>query len=115
MQAESDLTLARMKRRYNLAEMEAFFARAVRKCPTWCEDSYDGGVSGETDADFEQTCKTFIDGPFTYCHVFTYSERGTPAAKASEQVPMEKRGRPECSFTPAFGIQENGLPFGLSR
>ena len=91
----SDLTLARMKRRYNLAEMDAFFARAVREVPNLCVGTdMMVGFPGETDADFEQTCKTFIDGPFTYCHVFTYSEReGTPAAKASEQVPMEKRRR----------------------
>ena len=95
MQAGSDLTLARMKRRYSLAEMEAFFARAVREVPNLCVGTdMMVGFPGETDADFEQTCKTFIDGPFTYCHVFTYSEReGTPAAKASEQVPMEKRRR----------------------
>ena len=36
MQAGSDLTLARMKRRYNLAEMDAFFARAVREVPNLC-------------------------------------------------------------------------------
>jgi threonylcarbamoyladenosine tRNA methylthiotransferase MtaB len=49
------------------------------------------GFPGETDAEFEET-RAFIAGlPFTYLHVFTYSERpGTPAA-AARQVPMEVR------------------------
>ena len=39
------------------------------------------GFPGETDADFEES-RRFIEAmPFTYLHVFTYSERpGTPAA-----------------------------------
>ena len=38
------------------------------------------GFPGETDAEFEET-RAFIESlPFTYLHVFTYSERpGTPA------------------------------------
>jgi threonylcarbamoyladenosine tRNA methylthiotransferase MtaB len=49
------------------------------------------GFPGETDAEFEET-RAFIERlPFTYLHVFTYSERpGTPAA-AGSQVPMELR------------------------
>jgi threonylcarbamoyladenosine tRNA methylthiotransferase MtaB len=49
------------------------------------------GFPGETDAEFEDS-RSFIESlPFTYLHVFTYSERpGTPAADR-EQVPMPVR------------------------
>ncbi len=42
------------------------------------------GFPGETDAEFEDS-RAFIESlPFTYLHVFTYSERpGTPAADTS--------------------------------
>jgi threonylcarbamoyladenosine tRNA methylthiotransferase MtaB len=50
------------------------------------------GFPGETAADFEES-RQFIDSlPFTYLHVFTYSERpGTPAAEMPGQVPMPVR------------------------
>jgi threonylcarbamoyladenosine tRNA methylthiotransferase MtaB len=50
------------------------------------------GFPGETDAEFEES-RAFIESlPFTYLHVFTYSERpGTPAAERVDQVPMEVR------------------------
>jgi threonylcarbamoyladenosine tRNA methylthiotransferase MtaB len=46
------------------------------------------GFPGETDEEFEES-RRFIQGlPFTYLHVFTYSERpGTPAAERADQVP----------------------------
>jgi threonylcarbamoyladenosine tRNA methylthiotransferase MtaB len=50
------------------------------------------GFPGETEAEFEES-RAFIESlPFTYLHVFTYSERpGTPAAESTEQVPMSVR------------------------
>src|SRR5262249_10845304 len=50
------------------------------------------GFPGETDAEFEES-RAFIAGlPFTYLHVFTYSERpGTPAAAAPESIPLPVR------------------------
>jgi threonylcarbamoyladenosine tRNA methylthiotransferase MtaB len=50
------------------------------------------GFPGETAADFEES-RQFIESlPFTYLHVFTYSERpGTPAAEMPDQVPMPVR------------------------
>jgi threonylcarbamoyladenosine tRNA methylthiotransferase MtaB len=49
------------------------------------------GFPGETAAEFEES-RAFIQAlPFTYLHVFTYSERpGTPAADRA-QVPREIR------------------------
>ena len=49
------------------------------------------GFPGETDQEFEES-RAFIESlPFTYLHVFTYSERpGTPAAELP-QVPAQVR------------------------
>src|SRR5260370_24644396 len=50
------------------------------------------GFPGETDEEFEES-RHFIESlPFTYLHVFTYSERpGTPAAASPQQVPVPVR------------------------
>jgi threonylcarbamoyladenosine tRNA methylthiotransferase MtaB len=50
------------------------------------------GFPGETDELFEES-RQFIEAmPFTYLHVFTYSERpGTPAAAAPGVVPIRVR------------------------
>ena len=95
MQAGCDRTLQRMKRRYNLEEMVRFFERATRAVPELCVGTdLMVGFPGESEQDFEQTCTTFLEGPYAYCHVFTYSEReGTPAAKSCEHVPMAERRR----------------------
>ena len=52
------------------------------------------GFPGETEAEFEES-RAFIESlPFTYLHVFTYSERpGTPAAEMPDQVPVRERKR----------------------
>jgi threonylcarbamoyladenosine tRNA methylthiotransferase MtaB len=50
------------------------------------------GFPGETEADFEESRQFIASLPFTYLHVFTYSERpGTPAAASPLQVPMAVR------------------------
>jgi threonylcarbamoyladenosine tRNA methylthiotransferase MtaB len=50
------------------------------------------GFPGESDADFEESRRFIEELPFTYLHVFTYSERpGTPAAEDPSTVPMSVR------------------------
>jgi threonylcarbamoyladenosine tRNA methylthiotransferase MtaB len=50
------------------------------------------GFPGETDAEFEDSRRFIESLPFTYLHVFTYSERpGTPAAESKDVVPMPVR------------------------
>jgi threonylcarbamoyladenosine tRNA methylthiotransferase MtaB len=50
------------------------------------------GFPGETEADFEESRRFIATLPFTYLHVFTYSERpGTPAAEDPDMVPMAVR------------------------
>jgi threonylcarbamoyladenosine tRNA methylthiotransferase MtaB len=93
LQSGSDRVLRRMHRKYR----PRHYADRVTKARTLMPDAAIGadvmvGFPGETDADFEES-RRFIEAmPFTYLHVFTYSERpGTPAAEAADQVPMPVR------------------------
>jgi threonylcarbamoyladenosine tRNA methylthiotransferase MtaB len=50
------------------------------------------GFPGETDDLFEESRQFIASMPFTYLHVFTYSERpGTPAAEMPGVVPIRVR------------------------
>ena len=93
LQSGSDRVLRRMHRKYRPRHYED----RILKARAWMPDAAIGadvmiGFPGETDAEFEES-RAFIESlPFTYLHVFTYSERpGTPAAAAEPQVPMEVR------------------------
>jgi threonylcarbamoyladenosine tRNA methylthiotransferase MtaB len=93
LQTGSDRILRRMHRKYR----PRHYADRIGKARALMPDAAIGadvmvGFPGETDADFEES-RGFIDGlPFTYLHVFTYSERpGTPAAKHEHPVPMPVR------------------------
>ena len=75
MQSGSDEILNLMKRKYSLLEMSEFFERAVSKIPKVCIGTdLMVGFPGETNDHFEETCETFMNFPFSYCHVFTFSE-----------------------------------------
>jgi threonylcarbamoyladenosine tRNA methylthiotransferase MtaB len=93
LQSGSDRVLRRMHRKYRPRHYE----ERVRKARAWMPDAAIGadvmtGFPGETPEDFEQS-RAFIESlPFTYLHVFTYSERpGTPAAERPDPVPVEIR------------------------
>jgi threonylcarbamoyladenosine tRNA methylthiotransferase MtaB len=93
LQSGCDRTLRRMHRKYR----PRHYADRVSKARALMPGAAIGadvmvGFPGETDAEFEES-RVFIAGlPFTYLHVFTYSERpGTPAAAAPGQVPMPVR------------------------
>lgn len=93
LQSGSDRVLRRMHRKYR----PRHYADRVTKARRWMPDSAIGadvmvGFPGETDAEFEEN-RQFIESlPFTYLHVFTYSERpGTPAAGNPDSVPMPVR------------------------
>jgi len=50
------------------------------------------GFPGETDAEFQESLHFIEEQPFTYLHVFTYSERpGTLAAELGNPVPIAVR------------------------
>ena len=93
LQSGCDRTLRRMHRKYRPRHYadRVLKARALMPLAAIGADVM-VGFPGETGADFEES-RTFIESlPFTYLHVFTYSERpGTPAAKEAAQVPIPVR------------------------
>jgi threonylcarbamoyladenosine tRNA methylthiotransferase MtaB len=92
LQSGSDTVLRRMHRKYRPRHYADRIAKARALMPD-CAVGADvmTGFPGESDAEFEDS-RAFIESlPFTYLHVFTYSERpGTPAADHA-QVPMPVR------------------------
>ncbi|MFN7996437.1 MAG: tRNA (N(6)-L-threonylcarbamoyladenosine(37)-C(2))-methylthiotransferase MtaB [Bryobacteraceae bacterium] len=93
LQSGSDRILRRMHRKYRPRHYadRIWKARALMpECAVGADVMV--GFPGETDAEFEES-RQFIESlPFTYLHVFTYSERpGTPAAEMPDQVPIQVR------------------------
>ena len=93
LQSGSDRVLRRMHRKYRPRHYE----ERIRKARASMPDAAIGadvmtGFPGETAEEFEES-RAFIENlPFTYLHVFTYSERpGTPAAESADQVRFEIR------------------------
>jgi threonylcarbamoyladenosine tRNA methylthiotransferase MtaB len=93
LQSGSDAVLKRMFRKYRTRHYASRLALAHSLMP----DAAIGadvmtGFPGETDEEFSET-RDFIESqPFTYLHVFTYSERpGTRAAEQGTPVPIPVR------------------------
>lgn len=93
LQTGSDRILRLMHRKYR----PRHYADRVLKARALMPEAAIGadvmvGFPGETDADFEESRRFIAEMPFTYLHVFTYSERpGTPAAASTGQVPQAVR------------------------
>jgi threonylcarbamoyladenosine tRNA methylthiotransferase MtaB len=89
LQSGCDTVLARMRRNYRTAE----YARVLERVRTAVPDVALGadvivGFPGETDAEFESTCRFIEASPLALLHVFPYSERpGTTAASLGDRVP----------------------------
>jgi threonylcarbamoyladenosine tRNA methylthiotransferase MtaB len=91
LQSGSDRILRLMKRRYSSA---GYLERCHRLKKALDQPAFTTdiivGFPGETDADFEATCKVVREVGFAKIHVFTYSPRaGTPAALLRGAVPHE--------------------------
>lgn len=93
LQSGSDTVLRRMHRKYRPHHYADRIQRARALMPD-CAVGADvmTGFPGETNEEFAQSY-TFIESlPFTYLHVFTYSERpGTPATDSNQQIPLPVR------------------------
>src|SRR5438445_1249189 len=93
LQSGSDRVLRRMHRKYRPRHYADRILKARARMPE-CAVGADvmTGFPGETDDEFEES-RAFIESlPFTYLHVFTYSERpGTPAAESAAPVPVQIR------------------------
>ncbi len=88
LQSGSDRVLERMKRRYRSA---GFLERCRRLRDTLDQPAFTTdiivGFPGETDADFDETCRVAREAGFSKIHVFSYSPRaGTPAAALPGRV-----------------------------
>ncbi len=93
LQSGCDRILRRMHRKYRPHHYADRIDKARRFMPD-CAVGADVmvGFPGETAEDFEESRQFIASLPFTYLHVFTYSERpGTPAAEMPGQVPMPLR------------------------
>ncbi|MCB0326922.1 MAG: tRNA (N(6)-L-threonylcarbamoyladenosine(37)-C(2))-methylthiotransferase MtaB [Bdellovibrionales bacterium] len=96
MQSGSDFILKRMNRKYKASSYHQKISRLARS------RSFMGlgsdvivGFPGESVDDFEQTRSMIEQLPFTYLHVFPYSERpGTKSVQFKDDVaPQEKKRR----------------------
>jgi threonylcarbamoyladenosine tRNA methylthiotransferase MtaB len=89
LQSGSDRILARMKRRYRSGGFleRCRRIRAALDRPAFSTDIIIG-FPGETDADFEATCRVVREVGFARLHLFSYSPRqGTEAAAWRDSVP----------------------------
>jgi threonylcarbamoyladenosine tRNA methylthiotransferase MtaB len=89
LQSGSDRILARMKRRYRSV---GFLERCRRLRDALDQPAFTTdvilGFPGETDADFDATCRVVRAAGFSRVHVFSYSRRaGTAAAELPDTVP----------------------------
>ena len=93
LQSGSDTVLRRMHRKYRPRHYADRILKARALMPK-CAVGADvmTGFPGETDDEFAQSYAFIESLPFTYLHVFTYSERpGTSAAESTAQVPVAVR------------------------
>jgi len=89
LQSGSDSVLTRMNRLYTSAEVEQNVAYLRSKIPhvTFSAD-FIVAFPGETDAEFEDTCRHVQNLALIDAHVFPYSIRpGTPAADMPNHIP----------------------------
>jgi len=90
MQSGSDAVLRRMHRKYRPWHYREKIEKIRAAMPTAAIGAdVMVGFPGETDAEFDETCRLIEELPFTYLHVFTYSARpGTLAAGLDKHVPV---------------------------
>jgi threonylcarbamoyladenosine tRNA methylthiotransferase MtaB len=91
LQSGDDTVLSAMNRPYDVKAFLSLIEKATAMVPhlTLGTDLM-VGFPGECERAFEQTVELCGALPFSYFHVFTYSQRpGTAAAKMSQDVPVE--------------------------
>jgi threonylcarbamoyladenosine tRNA methylthiotransferase MtaB len=89
LQSGDDDILRAMNRRYTVRDYAAFVDKAVRLMPDLgLGTDVLVGFPGEDNGRFANTMAAAADLPFSYLHVFTYSQRpGTAAARMADAVP----------------------------
>jgi threonylcarbamoyladenosine tRNA methylthiotransferase MtaB len=93
LQSGSDAVLKRMFRKYRTRHYASRLSMAFQLMPEAAIGAdVMTGFPGETAAEFSETVDFIEEQPFTYLHVFTYSERpGTLAAERGMAVSMDVR------------------------
>ncbi len=88
LQSGSDVVLGRMRRNYRTADYTRVVERLRKAVPSiGLGADVIVGYPGESDGEFETTCRFVESSPLNYLHVFSYSLRpGTPAAALEGQV-----------------------------
>jgi len=88
LQSGCDATLARMRRRYTVQRYRQTLESIAATVPDVCLGAdVIVGFPGETDAEFEETCRFISAVPLHYLHVFPFSPRhGTDAATMDNPV-----------------------------
>jgi tRNA-2-methylthio-N6-dimethylallyladenosine synthase len=86
LQSGSNVVLERMKRGYTVEDYREMMARIRETVPEAAVTSdFIVGFSGETEADFQQTCDLVRECRFKNSFIFKYSER--PGTKGAELLP----------------------------
>jgi len=88
LQSGSDMVLKRMNRRHTAADFRSFVGQAHEAVHGLCIGTdILVGMPGETEEDFNKTCRILEETAIAYAHVFRYSQRpGTPAAHFPDKV-----------------------------
>ncbi len=93
LQSGCDAVLKRMFRKYRTRHYASRLEIAHKVMPEAAIGAdVMTGFPGESETEFEESVRFIAEQPFTYLHVFTYSERpGTVAAERGEPVPVTVR------------------------
>ena len=93
VQSGSDRVLAAMKRGYTALEYKSIIRRLKESRPEISISSdFIVGFPGETEEDFDCTCRLAEEVGFDQSFSFLYSPRpGTPAAELANETPLEER------------------------
>ncbi|MBN2411658.1 tRNA (N(6)-L-threonylcarbamoyladenosine(37)-C(2))-methylthiotransferase MtaB [candidate division KSB1 bacterium] len=91
LQSGSNRILQLMNRKYTTEEFAEFLLHAYHTVNDICLGTdVIVGFPGETDSDFEETFEFMKSMPFTYFHVFSYSDRDfNKSRKFPDKVPVE--------------------------
>lgn len=101
LQSGSDAVLKRMNRHYDTAQYRALAAEIHSLFPDAAlTTDVIVGFPGETEEDFEASCRFVQEIGFAKVHVFPYSQReGTRAAAFPDQIPQAVRAQRSARLT----------------
>jgi len=111
LQSGSNEILKRMQRRYTSEDYKNLITKIKNLMPqAGIGIDVIVGFPGETDELFEETFNFLSNLPFSYLHVFTYSERPfTKAISMSGKVPIEVRKKRNNSLRTLSDIKKNSF------